>query len=118
MNEKMFWPSNAETIEVENATVPFVHFMEEDTHYFGFDTSECVPPEPMVNAMVALEKLTNAHTKVIMINHRSPAGLLAKVEPFYAIEATEIGEGKVKLVFSYKKGESEKADLSKKSCAG
>lgn len=105
-------------LHLENTTVPFFTYTQEGITYIEFDTSTCVPPEPMVNAMIALERLSNAQTKIIMINHRSPVGLLAKVEPFYTIESTELGEGKVKLVFSYKEGESEKADLSKKSCAG
>ncbi len=105
-------------LHLENATVAFSTYTCDDTTYIEFDTSMCVPPEPMVNAMIALEKLTSPDIKVVMINHRSPVGLLAKIGSFYDIETTELGEGKLKLVFSYKEGETPKADLSKKSCAG
>ena len=106
------------SLHVENATVPFFTYEQEGIEFITFDTSSCIPPEPMINAMIALEKLTAPNIKVVMINHKSPVGLLAKIGNFYDIETEELGDGKIKLVFSYKAGESEKADLSKKSCAG
>jgi len=105
-------------LHVDNATVPFFTYAHEGIDFIECDTSLCVPPEPMVNAMLALEKLTSPKVKVVMINHRSPVGLLAKIGSFYDIETIELGEGKLKLIFSYKEGETPKADLSKKSCAG
>lgn len=103
---------------LENTTVPFFTYTQDGIEYIEFDTSTCVPPEPMVNAMIALEKLTTPQTKVVMINHRSPVGLLAKIQSFYNIEVSELENGKLKLVFSYKEGETPKADLHNKSCAG
>ncbi|MDD3324892.1 MAG: hypothetical protein PHN38_07210 [Sulfurospirillaceae bacterium] len=112
------WPKDAKELKIENATVPFFAYVKDGHNFIGFDTSMCVPPEPMVNAMVALESLCDADTSIVMINHRSPVGLLAKVKDFYDIATEELGEGKVKLTFTHLKGKSEKADLSKKSCAG
>jgi len=106
------------SLHVENATVPFFTYVQDEIEFITFDTSSCIPPEPMINAMLALEKLTAPNIKVVMINHQNPVGLLAKIGNFYDIETKELGDGKLKLVFSYKAGESEKADLSKKSCAG
>lgn len=118
MSTAFKWPEGAKDLHVENTTVAFVTYIQDGVEFIGFDTSSCVPPEPMVNAMIALEKLTSPKTKIVMINHRSPVGLLAKIGQFYEIDSEEIGEGKVKLVFSYKEGETDKADLSQKSCAG
>ncbi len=105
-------------LEVENATVPFYHYCHDGIEYIEFDTSMCVPPEPMLNAMLALEKLVSSNIKVIMVNHRSPVGLLAKVGYFYTIETQELEDGKIKLTFSYKEGFTNDVDLSQKSCAG
>ena len=105
-------------LHVDNTTVPFSTYAIDEIQYIEFDTSMCIPPEPMVNAMVALELLTSNKVKIVMINHRSPVGLLAKVGAFYDIETTDLGDGKLKLIFSYKEGETPKADLSQKSCAG
>jgi len=106
-----------EALEVEGATVPFYTYKIGETQYIEFDTSKCGPPEPMVNAMVGL-KLVNENTKLAMINHKKPGGLLSKVGENYDIESEALEDGRVKLIFSYKAGESEKADLSENSCAG
>jgi len=113
-----YFPSDAKLLHVDNTTVPFFSYTQDGIDYISFDTSLCVPPEPMVNAMIALELLDNAHKKVVMINHRSPVGLLAKVQSFYDIDVTELDGGKLQLIFSYKEGMSDKVDLSQKTCAG
>jgi hypothetical protein len=110
--------SQAKTLHVENATVPFLTYEDQGVEYIYFDTSTCIPPEPMINAMLALELLDTPSKKVVMINHRSPVGLLAKVQSFYNIDVTEIEDGKLQLIFSYIEGKSEQADLSQKQCAG
>ena len=112
------FPSDATLLHVDNATVPFFTYYQDGIQFISFDTSLCVPPEPMVNAMIALELLDCATKKVVMINHRSPVGLLAKVESFYDIDVTELDGGKLQLIFSYKEGKTQGVDLSQKKCAG
>ncbi len=111
-------PDDAKEIKVEGQTVPFFEYKIGETTYVEFDTSRCGPPEPMVNAMLAVGLIKDKNTKVIMINHKSPAGLLPKINQNYNIQEAVTDDGKVKLVFSYKEGMSEKADLSDKSCNG
>ena len=112
------FPSNATLLHVEDATVPFFTYHKDGIQFISFDTSMCVPPEPMVNAMIALELLDGADKKVVMINHRSPVGLLAKVNYFYDIDVTELDNSKLQLIFSYKEGVTPTVDLSQKQCAG
>ena len=109
---------NKEAIEVEGATVPFFTYTVEDTQYIEFDTSKCGPPDPMVNAMAGLKLLDAPNKKVVMINHKSPGGLLAKIGENYDITEEKLENGLVKLVFSYKSGESEKANLNDAACHG
>jgi len=106
-----------EALEVEGATVPFYTYKMGETQFIEFDTSKCGPPEPMVNAMAGL-KLVNENTKLAMINHKKPGGLLSKIGENYDIESETMENGHVKLIFSYKVGESEKANLSENACAG
>ena len=103
-------------IEVPGANVPFYTYKEGDDQIIEFDTSKCGPPDPMVNAMAGLKLLDAPNKKVVMINHKSPGGLLAKIGENYNIEEEKLDDGRVKLIFTYKSGESEKADLSKNSC--
>ncbi len=107
-----------EPIEVEGATVPFFTYIDGDAQVFEFDTSKCGPPDPMVNAMAGLALIDSADKKLVMINHKSPGGLLAKIGENYDIVEEKLDGGLVKLTFSYKRGESEKANLDDTHCAG
>jgi hypothetical protein len=107
-----------EPIEVEGATVPFFTYTLGEDQVFEFDTSKCGPPDPMVNAMAGLKKIDGPNKKLVMINHKKPMGLLDKIGENYDIVAEEMEDGRAKLIFSYKTGESEKADLTQNSCGG
>ena len=109
-------PQDATKLPVEGSTVDFYTYMKENTTYYQFDTSMTGPPEPMVNAMAGLNLIDSADKKLVMINHKSPGGLIAKIGENYDVEEEAINGGKVKLVFSYKSGASEAADLSDNSC--
>ncbi len=109
-------PENAKKIEVEGSSLEFYTYTIGENIYFQFDSSMTGPPEPMVNAMVGLNLVTDKNKKLVMINHKSPGGLIAKIGENYDIEESILADGKVKLIFSYKDGDSEKADLSDKTC--
>ena len=109
-------PQDAEAINVEGSTVDFYTYKKENSTYYQFDTSMTGPPEPMVNAMAGLNLIDSSDKKLVMINHKSPGGLIAKIGENYEIEEEAIDGGKVKLTFSYKSGASEAADLSDNSC--
>ncbi|BCD63102.1 MULTISPECIES: hypothetical protein [Nitratiruptor] len=111
-------PQDAQKVEVEGATVDFYKFQKDGVTYYAFDTSRCGPPEPMVNAMAGLKLITSPDVKLIMINHKMPMGLLNKIEENFNIEKENLDDGRVKLVFSYKPGASEKADLADSACHG
>jgi len=109
---------NKTAIEVEGATVPFFTYTMGETQYYEFDTSKCGPPEPMVNAMAGLKMIDGPHKKVVMINHKKPMGLLDKIGENYTIDTEKMDDGRVKLIFSYKAGESENAVLNDAACEG
>ena len=111
-------PSDAEKIEVPGATVDFYKYTKDGITYYQFDTSRCGPPEPMVNAMSGLKLIDGPDKKLVMINHKKPMGLLDKIGKNYAIDEEALPDGRVKLIFSYKEGQSEKANLSDSACAG
>jgi hypothetical protein len=107
-----------EQIEVMGSTVPFFTYTMGETQYFEFDTSKCGPPDPMVNAMAGLKLIDAPNKKLVMINHKKPMGLLEKISENFDITDEKLEDGRVKLVFSYKVGDSEQADLTQTSCAG
>ncbi len=107
-----------EPIEVEGATVPFYTYKEGDIQVLEFDTSMKGPPEPMVNSMAGLKLITDNTKKLVMINHKAPMGLFDKIGKNYNIETEDLPDGKSKVVFTYKAGESEKANLNDTDCDG
>jgi|GEM_PF-79592 hypothetical protein len=117
--EKMeILPSNAEKIEVPGATVDFYKYTKDGITCYQFDTSRCGPPEPMVNAMSGLKLIDGPDKKLVMINHKKPMGLLEKIEKNFDIEDESLEDGRVKLIFSYREGASENANLNDSSCQG
>ncbi len=109
---------NRQPVEVPGATVPFFTYTDGETQYYEFDTSKCGPPEPMVNAMAGLKMIDGPNKKVVMINHKKPMGLLEKIGENYDIATEKMEDGRVKLIFSYKEGASEEADLNDAACHG
>ncbi len=106
-----------EKVEVAGATVDF--FKEEESGFtvYCFDTSMCEPPHPMVNAMAGLQLLDD-NSKLIMINHKSPAGLFPKVQQEFDFEEETTEDGKVKVVFSRKSVVQNTTDFTQNSCNG
>ncbi|BCX79545.1 hypothetical protein [Campylobacter sp. 19-13652] len=104
------------TIKVDGATVEFYEKKSGNSRIIGFDSRACVPPEPMINAMLALNLISGENDKVIMLNHRFPVGLIPKIEPFFNYTQSEF-EGGVQLEFSPKAGvEIEKFKASQMEC--
>jgi len=80
---------DATLLEVKGSTVNFLRYIVNDIEYISFDTSDRGAPEPMQNALLGLRLITNSKTRLIMINHRRPEGLLAKLDgKFDYIEKT------------------------------
>ena len=96
---------NAEQFNVEGATVPFYKFSENGVNFIGFDSRPCVPPEPMINALLAI-KFADKDTKIVMVNHKFPAGLIPKIEKSFDVEREDLEGGAVKMTFSLKEGAS------------
>jgi len=109
-------PKDAQKIEVAGSTVDFYTYMNDNATIYQFDTSMTGPPEPMVNAMAGLKLIDAPNKALVMINHKAPGGLFSKIDQNYNHVVENIEDGKVKIVFTYISGESEKADLSDNTC--
>jgi len=106
-------------IEVIGSTVDFFEFDDGETKVFTFDSSTCLPPEPMVNAMCGLKLLTKKNQRLEMVNHKPPLGLFPKVEADFDYDVVELDEsGKVKVTFSKKEDAKNSTDFTQTSCAG
>lgn len=115
MNENF---KNWESFEATGASVPFYKITLNGINYIGFDTTKCSPPEPMVNAMIALNFIKDNKTRAIMINHKFPSGLIPKIENQFSYEKEELLDGSVKIEFILKDESLSKSYNSNVSCGG
>ena len=111
-------PSDAQKIEVEGATVDFFKLAKDGQSTYYFDTSKEGPPHPMVNAMAGIALLKGTNDTLVMINHKAPGGLFAKLEDDVKYVVQDLDGGLVKVVFSYDDNASTESDLTQTSCAG
>ena len=110
-------PQDAKKIALENSTVDFFEYIQDGLTYYQFDTSQCAPPEPMVNAMVGLQLLDDENKRLIMINHKSPGGLFPKIKENFDFDVSEIDNGQnVQVIFKHKTGSQSQTDFSQNSC--
>lgn len=109
---------NAKEIFAEGATVPFYEFSQDGVCYIGFDSRKCVPPEPMINALIALNLIENSGKKVMMINHHYPVALVPKIEQSYDITHQKLDGEEVRVIISLKQGVSAKILDTNVRCGG
>jgi len=110
-------PQNAQEITIEGATVPFYKYEDNGVKFLQFDTSKTGHPEPMVNAMIGLQNLSDGE-KLVMINHKAPMGLFSKVEAEFDNDVQEIEDGLFKITFSRKDGVGSTTDFNDTACNG
>lgn len=111
-------PNDAKKIEVSGATLDFFQYEKENVTYFFFDSSMTGPPEPMVNAMAGLRLLDDKNKKLVMLNHKTPGGLFAKIGENFNFELETLEDGRSLVTFSFKDGASQNADLTQIGCDG
>lgn len=110
-------PKNAIAIDVEGATVDFYETKYKEETYYYFDTSQCPPPEPMINAMAGLQ-LLDKNKKLIMINHKPPMALFPRIQQNFNYKIEELEDGTHKIEFSYKNDTLNKTDFTNNFCNG
>ncbi|WP_457749986.1 hypothetical protein [Sulfurimonas sp.] len=109
-------PSEAKKIVVDGATVDFYKLEKDGQSTYYFDTSKEGPPHPMVNAMAGLGLIKETNDTLVMINHKTPGGLFAKLEDDVKYVIEELDNGLVKVVFSYNQDAASESDLTQTSC--
>jgi hypothetical protein len=111
-------PEDAQKIEVEGATVDFYKLEKDGESTYYFDTSKEGPPHPMVNAMSGIKLLQGTNDTLVMINHKAPGGLFAKLESDVIHKEEDLDDGLVKVTFQHNADATVESDLTQTSCAG
>lgn len=95
-------PEDAKQFDLDQASVDFYKFEQDNITYYYFDTSMCSAPEPMVNAMVGLQLLEKSSQKLVMINHSVPNALFPKIQDNFDFEIIPLEDGTFEIIFSLK----------------
>jgi len=90
---------NKVKIEVSRATLPFFKYEEDGLTYYEFNATECQPPEPMVNTMVAMNLLKSSNDRVVGIYFHEPFPLYERLGSAIKRESTELDNGDFRVVF-------------------
>ena len=109
-------PDDARKIDVTGATVDFFELEKDGLSTYYFDSSKCGPPDPMVNAMSGLKLIKGTKNKLIMINHKAPGGLFAKLGDDISHEAVPADGGLVMITFTSNLSSSDDTDLTQTAC--
>jgi len=88
-----------EQIDVIGATLPFFTYIIDDITYYEFDSSESMPPEPMVNAMRGLALLKTDKEILVMINAQEPTPFFEKIKNDFSweVECLESEDFKIRF---------------------
>jgi membrane-bound ClpP family serine protease len=68
--------------------------------------------------MTGIGLIKETNDTLVMINHKTPGGLFAKLEDDVRYVIEELPDGLVKVVFSYNPNAAAESDLTQTSCAG
>jgi len=109
-------PDNAVEVEVNGATVPFMKYEDNGVTTYQFDSSKAGHPEPMINAMSGLQMIQMGEI-LEMINSKAPMGLFPKIENDFNYAVEELNDGRFKISFSKKDGETT-TDFTDNGCSG
>jgi hypothetical protein len=110
-------PEMAEEVEVNGATVPFVKYEANGVVHYQFDSSKAGHPEPMINAMSGLQKISG-NERLVMINSKAPMGLFPKIENDFDFEVAELEDGRFKITFALKGTGVTTTDFNDNGCSG
>ena len=108
-------PSDAQKIEVNGATVDFFELAKNGVSTYYFDSSKCGPPDPMVNAMSGLALIKGNCNTLVMINHKAPGGLFAKLADDISHTVEEV-DGLMKITFTNNANSTTDSDLTQTAC--
>ena len=80
----------------------FYNYKKDDLNIIEFDATQCQQPEPMINSIYALKMLKDKNDRLIGRYFHTPFPLFQKIEEFFDIDAKELDNGDVEVVFKRK----------------
>jgi len=91
-----------ELIKIPMTTLPFYTYQDKGIRYIEFDARECNPPEPMVNAIRALQFIQNTTTVLVGTFFHEPFPLYEQISSHFQYYTKELPCGDFEVRFKLK----------------
>ncbi|QOY51018.1 DUF2249 domain-containing protein [Candidatus Sulfurimonas baltica] len=88
-----------ELIELRRATLDIYKYEKEGLTFYEFDATECEPPEPMVNTIVAISLLKTKEDRLVGIYFHEPYPLYERLPKNISHESKELPSGDFRVTF-------------------
>ena len=89
-------------ITIPRATLEIYNYQEDGMNIYEFDATECSPPEPMVNTLVALDMLKDVNDVLKVKYFHEPVPLYERLSNDFGHESQELESGDFLVIFKKK----------------
>ena len=86
-------------VSIPRATLDIYNYTKDGFNIYEFDATECSPPEPMVNTIVALEMLKNDRDILLAKYFHEPSPLYERLGNSFTYESKELESGDFLVTF-------------------
>jgi hypothetical protein len=86
-------------VKIPRATLDFYRYEKDGLVFYEFDATQSSAPEPMMNAMVALEMIKNENERLVGIFFHEPIPLLQRVSSYFSYTSNELENGDYRIIF-------------------
>lgn len=107
-----------EQIRIDGGSLPFWRYATAGREVLAFDSTDCVCPVPMVNAMAGLERIARSGELLVMINGFEPQGLYERIRDHFTWRVETLSDQRVMVVFEAIEGQAQRLDFGNRHCKG
>jgi len=86
-------------VKIPRTTLDFYKYEKDDLTFYEFDATNSCAPEPMMNALVALEMIKDENERLVGVFFHEPTPLLQRIAKFFSYESKELENGDFRIVF-------------------
>ena len=91
--------SEKKLIKIPRTTLDFYKYEDGGITFYEFDATDSCAPEPMMNALAALEMIKTKNERLVGTFFHEPTPLLQRISKYFTHESTELENGDFRIVF-------------------
>ena len=90
---------NKKPVEVEGTTLAFYEYEKDGLTFYEFNSTECNPPEPMINTIKGLSLLKSSSDRLVGLFFHEPFPLYQRIPFTISYESQELENGDFRVTF-------------------